>query len=107
MNDVRKTCITGKLPPPVGTSEWETVSQKCICVDKTRMIKELVDRVTTVALFTRPRRFGKTSALKMIRAFFEKRVDEKGEQVDTSYLFADIVKIGLAYHRKRVELALG
>ena len=89
MTDVRKTCITGKLPPPVGTSEWETFSQKCICIDKTLMIKDIVDRVTTVALFTRPRRFGKTTALKMIRAFFEKRVDEKGEKVDTSYLFAD------------------
>ena len=89
MNDLRKTCITGKLPPPVGTSEWETFSRDSYCVDKTRMIKELVDLKTRVALFTRPRRFGKTSALKMIRAFFEKRVDEKGEQVDTSYLFAD------------------
>ena len=44
MNEVRKTCITGKLPPPVGTSEWETFSQKCLCVDKTLMIKEIVDR---------------------------------------------------------------
>ena len=89
MNDVRKTCITGKLPPPVGTSEWETFSRDSLCVDKTQMIKELVDLKTRVALFTRPRRFGKTTALKMIRAFFEKRLDEKGEKVDTSYLFAD------------------
>ena len=89
MSDVRKTCISGKLPPPVGTSEWETFSQRCFCVDKTQMIKEIVDNVTTIALFTRPRRFGKTTALKMIRAFFEKRFDEKGEQVDTSYLFKD------------------
>ena len=89
MNDVRKTCITGKLPPPVGTSEWETFSRDSLCVDKTLMIKDIVDQKTRVALFTRPRRFGKTTALKMIRAFFEKRLDEKGEQVDTSYLFAD------------------
>ena len=89
MTDVRKTCIAGKLPPPVGTSEWETFSQDSLCVDKTRMIKDLVDLKTRVALFTRPRRFGKTTALKMIRAFFEKRVDEKGGQVDTSYLFKD------------------
>ena len=89
MNDVRKTCITGKLPPPVGTSEWETFSQKCFCVDKTLMIKDIVDSVTTIALFTRPRRFGKTTALKMIRAFFEKRLDGKGKKVDTSYLFKD------------------
>ena len=89
MKEARKTCITGKLPPPVGTSEWETFSQDSLCVDKTRMIKEIVDLKTRVALFTRPRRFGKTTALKMIRAFFERRVDEKGEQVDTSYLFKD------------------
>ena len=89
MNAERKTCITGKLPPPVGTSEWETFSQDSLCVDKTRMIKEIVDLKTRVALFTRPRRFGKTTALKMIRAFFEKRLDEKGEKVDTSYLFKD------------------
>ena len=101
MNETRKTCITGKLPPPVGTSEWEVFSQKCICVDKTRMIKELVDRVTAVALFTRPRRFGKTTALKMIRAFFEKRVDGKGRKVDTSYLFKGkkIWAAGAAYRK--------
>ena len=89
MNEVRKTCISGKLPPPVGTSEWETFSRDSFCVDKTLMIKEIVDRRTRVALFTRPRRFGKTTAMKMIRAFFEKRLDERGEKVDTSYLFKD------------------
>ena len=43
MKEVRKTCITGKLPPPAGTSEWVVFSQDSLCVDKTRMIKELVD----------------------------------------------------------------
>ena len=101
MIETRKTCITGKLPPPVGTSEWETFSQDSLCVDKTRMIKELVDLKTRVALFTRPRRFGKTTALKMIRAFFEKRVDGKGRKVDTSYLFKDkkIWAAGAAYRK--------
>ena len=101
MNEMRKTCITGKLPPPVGTSEWETFSQDSLCVDKTRMIKELVDLKTRVALFTRPRRFGKTTALKMIRAFFEKRMSEKGRKVDTSYLFKDkkIWAEGAAYRK--------
>ena len=101
MKEVRKTCITGKLPPPVGTSEWETFSQDSLCVDKTRMIKELVDLKTRVALFTRPRRFGKTTALKMIRAFFEKRVDRRGKKVDTSYLFKDkkIWSEGAAYRK--------
>ena len=89
MDEVRKTCITGKLPPPVGTSEWEVFSRKCLCVDKTLLIRDIVDRETSVALFTRPRRFGKTTALKMIRAFFEKRTDANGAAVDTSYLFTD------------------
>ena len=33
MNSERKTCVTGKLLPPVVTSEREVFSQKCICVD--------------------------------------------------------------------------
>ena len=89
MDDVRKTCITGKLPPPVGTSDWAEFSRKCFCVDKTLLIKDILDSETSVALFTRPRRFGKTTALKMIRAFFEKRTDANGAVVDTSYLFTD------------------
>ena len=89
MDEVRKTCITGKLPPPVGTSEWEVFSRDSLCVDKTLLIRDIVDAKTRVALFTRPRRFGKTTSLKMIRAFFEKRTDANGAAVDTSYLFTD------------------
>ena len=89
MDEVRKTCITGKLPPPVGTSEWEVFSRDSLCVDKTLLIRDILDAKTRVALFTRPRRFGKTTALKMIRAFFEKRTDANGAAVDTSYLFTD------------------
>ena len=50
MADVRKTCITGKLPPPVGTREWETFSRDSFCVDKTLMIKEIVDLKTRIEL---------------------------------------------------------
>ncbi len=82
MNGTRNI-LEGKLQPPIGTSDWATFSQKSYCVDKTLLIKELVDRDASVALFTRPRRFGKTSALEMLRTFFEKT------DVDTSYLFAD------------------
>ena len=60
-----------RLPPPVGTSDWATFSRDSYCVDKTLLIKELIDTRTRVALFTRPRRFGKTTALEMIRAFYE------------------------------------
>ena len=60
-----------RLPPPVGTSDWATFSRDSYCVDKTLMIKELFDTKTRVALFTRPRRFGKTTAMRMIRAFYD------------------------------------
>ena len=60
-----------RLPPPVGTSDWATFSRDSYCVDKTLMIKDLIDAKTRVALFTRPRRFGKTTAMEMIRAFYE------------------------------------
>ena len=60
-----------RLPPPVGTSDWATFSRDSYCVDKTLMIKDLIDAKTRVALFTRPRRFGKTTAMRMIRAFYE------------------------------------
>ena len=48
MSELRKSCIDGKLPPPVGTSDWATFSQECLCVDKTLMIKELADNPDTL-----------------------------------------------------------
>ena len=59
------------LPPPVGTSDWARFSRTSYCVDKTLILKDLIDSESTVVLFTRPRRFGKTTTLKMIRAFYE------------------------------------
>ena len=60
-----------RLPLPVGTSDWATFSRNSYCVDKTLMLKELIDTETRVALFTRPRRFGKTTAMRMIREFYD------------------------------------
>ena len=61
----------GLLPPPVGTSDWARFSRTSYCVDKTLILKDLIDSESTVVLFTRPRRFGKTTMLEMIRAFYE------------------------------------
>ena len=61
----------GLLPPPVGTSDWATFSRDSYCVDKTLILKDLIDSRSRVVLFTRPRRFGKTTMLEMIRAFYE------------------------------------
>ena len=60
-----------RLPPPVGTSDWATFSRDSYCVDKTLLIKELIDSRSRVVLFTRPRRFGKTTMMRMIREFYD------------------------------------
>ena len=60
-----------RLPPPVGTSDWATFSRDSYCVDKTLIIKDLIDSRSRVVLFTRPRRFGKTTMMKMIREFYD------------------------------------
>ena len=52
-------------------------------VDKTRLIEQLVEKWSEVSLFTRPRRFGKTLNMDMIRVFFETSM------VDTSKYFKD------------------
>ena len=66
-------------------------------VDKTLLIKELLDYHPLVSLFTRPRRFGKTLNMDMIRVFFEKTEE------DTSKFFrgTQIWKAGEKYRREQ------
>ena len=62
-----KNIVKGKggKPPalPIGNSDWAAVTSNYWSADKTQLISGLLDKKTTVALFTRPRRFGKTFAL--------------------------------------------
>lgn len=73
---------------PIGIEFYKKiVDENYYYVDKTLMIKELLDRQNYVSLFTRPRRFGKTLALDMIKTFFEKELDEDGNKIDNSHYF--------------------
>lgn len=65
------------LPCPVGKTSFADVCQSCYYVDKTGLIKEILDESNQVILFTRPRRFGKTLALNMLKCFFENRDNAK------------------------------
>lgn len=57
---------------PVGVDNfWEMVSRDYYFVDKTNFIKELLDNKNKVTLITRPRRFGKTLAMRMLQEFFD------------------------------------
>ena len=59
-------------------------------VDKTMLIRDLVNKGGKTTLFTRPRRFGKTLALSMIRTFFELEYDRDGNVVDNRRYFSDM-----------------
>ena len=72
-----------RLPLPVGVSEYCLASTQYYYIDKTLMIKDFLDERPMVSLFTRPRRFGKTLNMDMLKTFFEK-CDE-----DTSVYFQD------------------
>ena len=84
MDDRERDFRYGKLPLPVGKSDWEEVAGHCYCVDKTLLMRDLLATRAGVALFTRPRRFGKTTAMQMLKCFFEKRGE--GEP-DVRHLF--------------------
>lgn len=80
-------------PLPIGISDYKAATTDYYYVDKTLLIKEFLDKKPKVALFTRPRRFGKTLNMDMLRVFFEKT----GK--DTSVYFRDkaIWSCGRAY----------
>lgn len=79
----KKSTRPPNLPLPVGISDYRLASTEYYYVDKTMMIRDFLDERPMVSLFTKPRRFGKTLILDMLRTFFEK-TDE-----DTSVYFAD------------------
>lgn len=79
----KKSARPVNLPLPIGVSDYRLASSEYYYVDKTMMIKDFIDERPMVSLFTRPRRFGKTLNMDMLRTFFEK-TDE-----DTSIYFRD------------------
>lgn len=77
------TIRPSNLPLPVGVSDYRLASSEYYYIDKTMMIKDFIDERPMVSLFTRPRRFGKTLNMDMLRTFFEKTEE------DTSVYFKD------------------
>ena len=61
-------------PIPIGVEFYkEMIDKGYYYVDKTLLIRDLLEQKNKVTLFTRPRRFGKTLAQTMLRTFFERR----------------------------------
>lgn len=78
---------------PIGISGYVRAQSEYYYVDKTLLIKDFLDQKPLVSLFTRPRRFGKTLNMDMLRVFFE--ISDE----DTSVYFRDkaIWKAGKEY----------
>ena len=90
---VKKTSNTELKSLPIGISDYVRAQAEYYYVDKTLLIKEFLDKKPLVSLFTRPRRFGKTLNMDMLRVFFE--ISDE----DTSKYFIDkaIWKCGEEY----------
>ncbi|MBR1758412.1 MAG: AAA family ATPase [Lachnospiraceae bacterium] len=74
---------TDRRSLPIGISDFRNAVTNYYYVDKTLLIKDFLDRKVQVSLFTRPRRFGKTLNMDMLRVFFE------CSEEDTSQYFTD------------------
>ena len=72
-----------RKPLPIGISDYRDACRNYYYVDKTMLIKDFLEERPKVSLFTRPRRFGKTLNMDMLRTFFEKTAE------DTSCYFKD------------------
>jgi hypothetical protein len=84
-------------PLPIGVSFFDTmIEEGYYYVDKTLLIKEMLDKKASVNLFTRPRRFGKTLNMRMLQCYFEDTAETTGK--DAASLF-DGLKIMTAGER--------
>ena len=75
--------LSPKKPLPIGVSDFKSATTNYYYVDKTLLIRDFLNAIPMVSLFTRPRRFGKTLNMDMLHVFFEKTPE------DTSIYFKD------------------
>lgn len=75
--------LSPKKPLPIGVSDFKSATTNYYYVDKTLLIRDFLNAIPMVSLFARPRRFGKTLNMDMLRVFFEKTPE------DTSIYFKD------------------
>ncbi|MCC8371798.1 MAG: AAA family ATPase, partial [Rickettsia endosymbiont of Pseudomimeciton antennatum] len=106
----RKTNANSKPPKMmVGTDEfYDLLVNSDIFVDKSLMIKELLEDSGKVTLVTRPRRWGKSLNMNMLQKFFEIEVDKRGkplpeeDRVNNKLFIGGEVDLGLVTGRKKL-----
>ena len=78
-------------PLPIGVDNFEKlITRGYYFVDKTLLIRELLEKKGDISLFTRPRRFGKTLNMSMLQYFLEDAREEDGTPKDNRYLFSGL-----------------
>ncbi len=90
-----KAASQNKKALPIGISDYIRAQADYYYVDKTLLIKEFLDQKPLVSLFTRPRRFGKSINMDMLRVFFEKTT----ENTERYFEDKEIWKCGEEYRK--------
>ena len=74
----------------IGNQDFEKMIQRnCFYVDKTGFIKEWWENEDEVTLITRPRRFGKTLNMSMLKCFFSNKYADRGELFEGLEIWED------------------
>ncbi len=85
--------MTEKRKYPIAGTDFFTqiMDDDGYYIDKTDVIPWILARKKRVILFTRPRRFGKSTMMSMLKAFFEYRLDCDGKTVDNRHYFEKLM----------------
>ena len=81
------TILSPKKPLPIGVSDFKSATTNYYYVDKTLLIRDFLNAIPMVSLFTRPRRFGKTLNMDMLRVFFEKTPEDTSIYFKVKYIW--------------------
>ena len=86
---------------PIGIDNFEKlITRGYYFIDKSLLIKDLIDNKASVNLFTRPRRFGKTLNISMLQYYFEDMRNEfTGEKKDNSFFIIVLYLIFSHYYK--------
>ena len=79
--------LSPKKPLPIGVSDFKSATTNYYYVDKTLLIRDFLNAIPMVSLFTRPRRFGKTLNMDMLRVFFEKTPEDSSVYFKDKYIW--------------------
>ncbi len=86
-----------RQPLPIGVSDFKNAVSEYFYVDKTLLIREIIESREQVILFTRPRRFGKTLNMNMLRVFFELSEEDTSQYFEGTNIWDE----GEEYRRRQ------